>query len=157
MKEYLNACTELDPKVDLKTVLCTFMDRIATYVEETGKSAIPKTAAEIVNEYVAKVIATTMDKQIFFAYKSRASISRQQVLPREPQIHRPHPIFAWRARQDRYWEARATKLTRWVCKVCRTASQPAVADPRQWPQELVALDSYLADEFPRGNRAGCGG
>ena len=65
LKEYLNACIELDPKVDIKTVLVTFMDRIASYVEEAGVGAIPEDvkAFKVVNEYVAKVIAskTTMD------------------------------------------------------------------------------------------------
>ena len=66
LKEYLNACTELDPKVDLKTVLVTFMDRIASYVEESGKGVIPEDvkAFKIVNEYVAKVIASQTSMEV---------------------------------------------------------------------------------------------
>ena len=57
LEDYLQTCTQLREKVDVKSILVTLMDRIAGYFrdEQTSGQADPR-AFTMLNEYVAKVV-----------------------------------------------------------------------------------------------------
>ena len=99
LEPFLNACTELTDKVDVKSILIRLMDRIAAYVA-SGSAKIPEDAFKLFNKYVANILQShqatmevndILELQIvsYLDFDHRTSRTRTNF----SQIHRMHRPF----------------------------------------------------------------